>query len=78
MIQADITELNHLISVKQGRVDSLLELTKAVNSNFSRGALMKLFEFILVDRFKVGKFALFVNESGWKTEINLGNTEVAD
>ena len=78
MIQADITELNHLISVKQGRVDSLLELTKAVNSNFSRGALMKLFEFILVDRFKVGKFALFVNESGWKTEINIGNTDVAD
>lgn len=38
---------------------------------------MKLFEFILVDRFKVGKFALFVNEGGWKAEINIGNTEVA-
>lgn len=78
MEDAKFEELKKLVSTKQGRVDSLLELTKAVNSNFSRGALMKLFEFILVDRFKVGKFVLFVHESEWKAEINEGNVEVAN
>ena len=55
---ATIEELKTLVVTKQGRVDSMLELTKAVNSNFSRSALMKLFEFILLDRFKLEKFVL--------------------
>lgn len=73
-----IDELKKLVSTKQRRVDSLLELTKAVNSNFSRSGLMKLFEFILVDRFKVGKFVLFVHDLDWTPEINVGNLEVVE
>ncbi len=74
---ANLEELKKLVSTKQGRLDSLLELTKAVNSNFSRSGLMKLFEFILLDRFKVNSFVLFVHDSEWEAEINEGNQEVA-
>lgn len=74
---ATIEELKTLVVTKQGRVDSMLELTKAVNSNFSRSALMKLFEFILLDRFKLGKFVLFVHDAEWRAEINEGNKAVA-
>lgn len=76
--QNDIEDYRKLLSAKQGRIDSLLELTKAVNSNFSKSALLKLLEFILIDRFKLQKYALFMHEEGWELIINEGNVAVAN
>jgi sigma-B regulation protein RsbU (phosphoserine phosphatase) len=67
-----------LLSAKQGRINAMLELTKAVNSNFSRSGLIKLLEFILKDKFNVGKFVLFVHGKTWLIELNEGNLEVAE
>jgi sigma-B regulation protein RsbU (phosphoserine phosphatase) len=74
----ELEQLKKLLSTKQGRINSMLELTKAVNSNFSKSGLLKLLEFILIDRFKVGKFVLFVYDVDWHIDINIGNTEVAN
>ena len=77
-MHSELEELKKLLSTKQGRISSMLELTKAVNSNFSRSGLLKLLEFILIDRFKVGKFVLFVHDETWHIDLNEGNVEVAN
>jgi len=77
-MKKELAELKKLLSVKQGRINSMLELTKAVNSNFSKSGLLKLLEFILIDQFKFRKFALFVFNQNWLMEINEGNVEVAN
>ncbi|MCB0536669.1 MAG: PP2C family protein-serine/threonine phosphatase [Bacteroidetes bacterium] len=70
--------LKKLIARKQEKVNSYIELTKAINNNFSRAALYKLLEFTLERNFQIQKMALFVNEGEWKLEINKGNEEIAN
>lgn len=70
--------LKKLIARKQEKVNSYIELTKAINNNFSRAALYKLLEFTLERNFQIQKIALFVNEGEWKLEINKGNEEIAN
>lgn len=76
MTVSEIDFLKKLLSAQQGRIHALLELTKAVNSNFSKVALIKLFEFILIDKFNVNKYALFVHDEEWKIDLNVGDEEV--
>ena len=78
MEENNIDDYRKLLSAKQGRIDSLLELTKAVNSNFSKSALLKLFEFTLLDRFKLKNYALFIREEKWELSLNNGNVDVAN
>lgn len=68
--------LKNLIISKQKKLNALLELTKAINNNFSKAALLKLFEFVLVGELSIGKIALFVREEDWVVEINQGNEAV--
>lgn len=77
-MEAEIEELKKLLSAKQGRINSMLELTKAVNSNFSKSGLIKLLEFILIDRFNVGKIVLYVHDGKWNINLNEGNEEIAN
>lgn len=70
--------LKKLIARKQEKVNSYIELTKAINNNFSRAALYKLLEFTLERNFQIKKIALFVNEGEWKLEINKGNENISN
>jgi len=75
---SEIENLKNLLISKQKRLNSLLELTKAINNNFSKAALMKLFEFVLFGELKIQKIALFLKEDLWNIEINEGNVEVTN
>ena len=39
-------ELLQMLAVKQNQINSLLEVTKAVNNNYSKHAIFRIFEFI--------------------------------
>ena len=65
--------LQKLLAVKQNQINSLLEITKAVNNNFSRSALLRIFEFTLQVQLNVGKIALFVYNEEYELVINYGN-----
>lgn len=77
-MQEENAYLKKLIASKQEKINSFVELTKAINNNFSRAALYKLLEFTLERTFGINKIALFVNDSNWKLEINKGNVEIAN
>lgn len=71
------SQLQKLLVVKQNQINSLLEITKAVNNNFSKSALLRIFEFTLQVQLNVGKIALYVFSEEWELVINYGNKEAA-
>jgi phosphoserine phosphatase RsbU/P len=52
-----------LLAVKQQQIDSLLEITRAVNSNMPINALSRIYENILHAQLGVTKVALFIKEA---------------
>jgi sigma-B regulation protein RsbU (phosphoserine phosphatase) len=50
------------LAVKQQQIDSLLEITRAVNNNMPITALARIYENILHAQLGVSKIALFINE----------------
>ena len=56
-------ELLRMLAVKQNQINSLLEVTKAVNNNYSKHAIFRIFEFILRAQFNVSKILLFARTS---------------
>lgn len=59
--------------VKDIKLNSLLEITKAINNNFSTSQLLDIFKDVLENQLKIGKLVLFSNsENGWKCLLQYG------
>ncbi len=59
--------LERQLAVKQLQINSMFEVTQAVNNNFSSSALYKIYEYILRAQMGVERMALFVRqEKGWE------------
>ncbi|MDB5283770.1 MAG: hypothetical protein JWO06_2845 [Bacteroidota bacterium] len=55
-------QTERLLAIKQQQIDSLLEITRAVNNNMPITALARIYENILHAQLAVSKIALFINE----------------
>ena len=74
--QSKITQQKHIQDLK---LNALLEVTKAINNNFSTGQLLDLFQDILENRLGVGKLVLFSFDVEWKCLLQYGiKKEVAN
>ncbi|MFI5134249.1 MAG: SpoIIE family protein phosphatase [Chitinophagales bacterium] len=58
-------QLKKLLRVRDLQMNSLLQITQAINSNMSARGLMKLFENILAKQLGLRKFALFISNINW-------------
>lgn len=59
--------------VKDIKLNSLLEITKAINNNFSTEQLLEIFEEVLERQLNIGKLVLFSNENdSWKCILKYG------
>lgn len=70
-----ITPTNKNLSkrVKDIKLNSLLEITKAINNNFSTEQLLEIFEEVLEKQLNIGKLVLFSNENdSWKCILKYG------
>jgi sigma-B regulation protein RsbU (phosphoserine phosphatase) len=56
-------QTERLLAIKQQQIDSLLEITRAVNNNMPINALSRIYENILHAQLGVSKMALFINET---------------
>jgi phosphoserine phosphatase RsbU/P len=66
------TSKNFSKRVKDIKLNSLLEITKAINNNFSTEQLLEIFEEVLENQLNIGKLVLFSNENGWKCILKYG------
>lgn len=68
------TTANKLLSkrIKDIKLNSLLEITRAINNNYSTDQLLELFEEVLETQLNIGKLVLFSNDNGWKCILKYG------
>ncbi len=67
-----ILNLEQKISDKEFRLNSLLEITNAINTNQSVEQLTKIFEFILKEQIGLSKFLLFNKQDDWNLLLKVG------
>ncbi len=68
------TQINKITSIqtKDIKLNSLLEITKAINHNFSTEQLLQILENVLKNQLNIGKLVLFSNDNGWKCILKYG------
>ncbi len=59
-------------SVKDVKLNSLLEMTKAINNNLTTSQLLDIYQEILENRLKVGKLVLFSYTTEWTCILKYG------
>lgn len=62
-------------TVKDLKLNALLEITKAINNNLSTSQLLDLYQDVLENRLKVGKLVLFSFDKEWTCILKYGINE---
>lgn len=63
-------------NIKELELNALLEITQAINSNFSEESLYKIYEFTLRASLEVRKVALYVWEEKWQLKVKYGISDI--
>lgn len=63
---------NSALKLKNLKLNSLLEITNAINNNFSREQLLKIFEFVLRNQLNIGRLLFFTQDDDWEQSIAHG------
>jgi sigma-B regulation protein RsbU (phosphoserine phosphatase) len=61
-----------LLHLKELELNSLLEITQAINSNLPEEALYKIYHFTLIVNLNINKLALYVMDDDWSCKVNYG------
>src|SRR5689334_5979771 len=68
-VSSKIMSKSKLLEVK---LASLLEVTKAINSNTKTSELLAIYEKVLRKQLNVGKLVLYAYDGGWKAVLKFG------
>ena len=67
-----IANLEYKLELNEFRLQSLLEITRAITTNQSVGQLTRLFEFIMREQLGFDRFVLFNKEKEWTCLLKVG------
>lgn len=70
----DELSLNSKFRIKELELNSLLEITQAINSNLPEESLYKIYNFTLRANLDISKLALYVLDEQWECKVNYGTT----
>lgn len=65
-------ELEIQLNLKDFRLNSLLEITNAINTNQGVDQLIRLYEFVLREQLGLSKLALFLKQDEWTSLLRVG------
>ena len=69
---ADNKDYKKQYHLKQMELNSLLEITEAINNNLPEKALYKIYDFTIRANLNIDKYALYVFEQGWQAKVSYG------
>ncbi|MCU0357483.1 MAG: SpoIIE family protein phosphatase [Cyclobacteriaceae bacterium] len=69
------TTLRYKYEIKELELNSLLEVTQAINNNVPEEYLYKIYNFTLRSNLKIKKLALFVLDEAWNCKVNFGTRQ---
>ena len=58
--------------IKDAKLNILLEVTKAINNNFSTQHLLEIYEDVLKNKLNIGKLVLFSYDNKWRCVLKYG------
>lgn len=69
-----------LLSAKQRQINTLLEITKAINQELNENSLFNFFSYVLQHQIKADKFAVFYRKTKWEKVscINMDASKLSD
>ena len=70
-----LEELKNRFNIKELELNSLLEITQAINSNLPEDAIIKIFDFTLRGNLNVKKLVLYVLGEKWEAKANFGTKD---
>lgn len=71
-----VAHLERLLTVKQLQINSLLEVSQAINNNFSTSALFRIYEFILRAQMGIQRLLVFIKNEKWDCVCNSGISDL--
>ncbi len=72
MRDKQVKNLENLIKVKDFKLNSLLEITTAINSNYGVDQLIRIYAFILKEQLGFQRFILFNEQEDWNCLLKVG------
>ena len=72
MVESFVKNLENQIQLKDFKLNSLLDVTNAINTNQNVEQLMQLFEFIVHEQLGYDKFLVFNKQEGWDLILRKG------
>ncbi len=72
IVDDKVAHLERLLTVKQLQINSLLEVSQAINNNFSTSALFRIYEFILRAQMGIQRLLVFIKNDKWDCVCNSG------
>jgi sigma-B regulation protein RsbU (phosphoserine phosphatase) len=70
--ETTLAHYERLLTIKQLQINSLLEVSQAINNNFSTSALFRIYEFILRAQMGIQGLLVFVNNNRWECVCSAG------
>jgi len=67
-----LTHFERLLTIKQLQINSLLEVSQAINNNFSTSALFRIYEFILRAQMGIHGLLVYVKNTKWDCVCSTG------
>ncbi|MEY3236233.1 MAG: hypothetical protein RI883_334 [Bacteroidota bacterium] len=72
MINKLVKDLENQIELKDFKLNSLLEITTAINANLGMDQLIRIYEFILKEQLGFKRFVLFNRQDEWNCLLKIG------
>ena len=70
----DYQTLKNKYELKELELNSLLEITQAINNNLPEELLYRIYNFTLMANLNIRKLALYVLDESWLCKVNYGTT----
>jgi sigma-B regulation protein RsbU (phosphoserine phosphatase) len=70
-----VDSLKKRFDLKELELNSLLEITQAINRNLPEESLYKIYGFTIRANLKIKKFALYVRDEHWECKANFGTDQ---
>lgn len=68
----ELLALRQQLELQQVQLDTVLQLTQAVNYNFSNAALIEIYGYLLTHELKAERYLLYLEEDGWVRYVSKG------
>jgi len=71
----EVKSLQNQFELKEMQLNSVLEITHAINANLPEKSLYKIYDFTLRANLNISKLALYVLDDQWECKVNFGTGE---